>query len=75
MGKLPTGAAVHKGLTFRMGQLPARRYLLRLLEHVQRGNVNSVYLLTHRMPLKHGAEGYQMLKDKTDNVMRVVFEP
>ncbi len=73
--KLPMGAAMNKALTFRMGQMHAQKYIPRLLEYVQRGEVDPAYLLTHRWPLERGQEGYQMFKHKTDECMRVVFAP
>ena len=58
-----------------MGQMFAQKYIPRLLDYVQRGEVDTAYLLTHRWPLEKGPEGYAMFKHKTDNCMRVVFEP
>ncbi|KUG08901.1 zinc-dependent alcohol dehydrogenase [Solirubrum puertoriconensis] len=73
--KFPMGAAMNKGLTFRMGQMHAQKYIPRLLEYVQGGSVDPSYLLTHRWPLERGPEGYDMFKHKTNDCMRVVFEP
>lgn len=73
--KFPMGAAMNKGLTIKMGQMHAQKYIPRLLEHVQRGDVDPSYMLTHRWPLEKGPEGYQMFKKKKDNCVRVVFTP
>lgn len=73
--KFPMGAAMNKGLTFKMGQMHAQKYIPRLLEHIQAGEVDPAYLLTHRWSLDQGPEGYQMFKHKTDKCMRVVFTP
>jgi threonine dehydrogenase-like Zn-dependent dehydrogenase len=32
-------------------------------------------MLTHRLPLERGAEGYAMFKRKTDGCVRAVFDP
>ncbi|WP_046245544.1 zinc-dependent alcohol dehydrogenase [Hymenobacter terrenus] len=73
--KFPMGAAMNKGLTFKMGQMHAQKYMPRLLDYVQNGDVDPAYILTHRWPLERGAEGYQMFKQKTDECVRVVFAP
>lgn len=73
--KFPMGAAMNKALTLRMGQMHGQRYIPRLLEHVAEGKVDPTFLLTHRWPLEHGPQGYEMFKNKTDRCVRVVFDP
>ncbi|WP_224995694.1 zinc-dependent alcohol dehydrogenase [Cesiribacter sp. SM1] len=73
--KFPMGAAMNKALTMRMGQMHGQRYIPKLLEHVQKGDVDPTYMLTHKWSLEDGHEGYQMFKKKKDNCVRVVFAP
>lgn len=73
--KFPMGAAMNKGLTLRMGQMHAQKYIPRLLEHVANGDVDPSYLLTHKLSLDDGPEGYKMFKHKTEECIRSVFEP
>jgi threonine dehydrogenase-like Zn-dependent dehydrogenase len=75
LDKFPMGAAMNKGLTLRMGQMHAQKYIPRLMEHVQKGEVDPSYLLTHRWSLEQGPDGYKMFKEKTDNCIRVAFAP
>jgi len=75
MDKFPMGAAMNKALTFKMGQMHGQSYIPRLLEHVQNGDVDPAYLLTHKWSLAQGPEGYKMFKHKDDQCMRVVFAP
>lgn len=75
LDKFPMGAAMNKGLTFRMGQMHAQQYIPRLLEHIEKGEADPSYLLTHKWSLEQGAEGYEMFNDKTDNCVRVAFAP
>jgi len=75
LDKIPMGAAMNKALTFRMGQQHSQKYMPRLMEYVQNGDIDPSYILTHRWPLEKGAEGYKMFKHKTDDCVRVVFEP
>ena len=69
------GAAMNKGLTFRMGQQFGQRYIPKLLDIVARGEVDPAYLLTHKLSLDQGQEGYMMFKEKSNNNMRSVFAP
>jgi threonine dehydrogenase-like Zn-dependent dehydrogenase len=71
--KFPMGAAMNKGLTFRMGQMHAQRYLDRLIEYVERGELDPSIVATHRMPLTEGHRAYEMFKHKTDGCVRVVL--
>jgi len=73
--KFPMCAAMNKGLTFKMGQQHAQKYMPRLLDYIQNGDIDPSYILTHRWPLDRGPEGYQMFKHKTDDCQRVVFAP
>ena len=73
--KIPMGAAMNKGLTFRMGQQPTQRYLDRLLEHVERGRVDTSLVATHHLPLDDAPRAYEMFKHKHDGCVRVVFTP
>ena len=73
--KLPLGAAMNKGLTIRTGQMHAMRYTRRLLEYVERGDVDPSRVATHRLPLEEAARGYTMFKNKEDGCVRVVLRP
>jgi threonine dehydrogenase-like Zn-dependent dehydrogenase len=73
--KFPMGAAMNKGLTFRMGQQNGQRYAERLFEHIRNGELDPSYLMTHRLPLDDGPQAYRMFKEKADDCLRVVFAP
>jgi len=73
--KLPMGAAMNKALTFRMGQMHAHKYLPRLLEYAERGEVDPSFVVTHRMSLQEAPRAYEMFKHKHDDCLRVVFRP
>ena len=75
LDKFPMGAIVNKSLTLRSGQQPGQRYAKRLFEHIQKGELDPSYLLTHPMPLEQGPEGYRMFKEKTGSCLRAVFRP
>jgi threonine dehydrogenase-like Zn-dependent dehydrogenase len=71
--KFPLGAAMNKGLTLRMGQMHAQRYLDRLIGHVERGEVDPSFVVSHRMTLDEAPRAYDMFKKKKDQCLRVVM--
>ncbi|UVL81711.1 glutathione-dependent formaldehyde dehydrogenase [Pseudomonas sp. B21-028] len=75
LDKFPMGAIVNKSLTLRSGQQPGQRYVTRLFDYIQKGQLDPSYLLTHAMGLEQSVEGYAMFKDKRENCLRAVFRP
>lgn len=75
MDKFPVGVIMNKSLTIRTGQVHGQRYVPKLLEHVQRGELDPSVLISHRLSLEDSPRGYQMFKDKQDSCIRVVFTP
>jgi len=75
LDKIPFGAAFQKGLTFKMGQTHVRRYIPTLLEHIQRGDIDPTFVITHRLPLEQAAEGYKTFREKEDGCIKIVLKP
>ncbi|MHC5614617.1 MAG: zinc-dependent alcohol dehydrogenase [Nostoc sp.] len=73
--KMPMGAAMNKGLTLKMGQTHVHKYLKPLLEHVQKGEIDPTFIITHTLPLEQAPHGYEIFKDKKDNCIKVVLKP
>jgi len=73
--KMPMGAAFGKGLTFRMGQTHVHRYLQPLLEHIQAGEINPTFIITHRLKLDDAPAAYKMFKAHDDGCIKVVLTP
>jgi threonine dehydrogenase-like Zn-dependent dehydrogenase len=73
--KFPLGVIMNKGITVRSAQQHGQRYVPRMLEHVQRGELDPSFLATHRMPLEEAPRGYELFKEKQDGCVRAVFEP
>jgi threonine dehydrogenase-like Zn-dependent dehydrogenase len=59
----------------RTAQQHGQKYVPRLLEHVQKGELDPSFMVTHRMPLEDAVRGYDMFKHKTDGCVRVAFIP
>jgi threonine dehydrogenase-like Zn-dependent dehydrogenase len=73
--KMPMGAAFNKGLTFRMGQTHVHRYLKPLLEHIQKGDIDPSFVVTHKLKIDDAPMGYEIFKQKKDNCIKVVLKP
>ena len=75
LDKIPFGAAMNKGLTFKMGQTHMMRYMRPLLERVERGEIDPSFVISHRLPLAKAPEAYKMFRDKEDHCTKVVLDP
>lgn len=75
LDKLPMGAAMNKGLTFRMGQTHTQRYMKLLLEKIQNNEIDPSFVITHRLPLDQGPAAYKTFRDKEDGCIKVVLKP
>jgi threonine dehydrogenase-like Zn-dependent dehydrogenase len=73
--KFPMGVIMNKGLTMRTAQQHGHKYIPRLLEHVQKGELHPSYLATHRLSLEAAPRGYEMFKHKEQGCLRAVFRP
>jgi threonine dehydrogenase-like Zn-dependent dehydrogenase len=75
MDKIPFGAAMNKGLTFRMGQTHVNRWTDDLLRRIEEGQIDPSFVITHRMNLNDAPEMYQTFRDKKDGCIKVVLTP
>jgi threonine dehydrogenase-like Zn-dependent dehydrogenase len=73
--KFPMGVAFGKGLTLKMGQTHVHRYVGKLFELVQSGQIDPTFVITHRLALDDAPEAYKMFRDKTNHCIKVVFTP
>jgi threonine dehydrogenase-like Zn-dependent dehydrogenase len=73
--KIPFGAAMNKGLTLKMGQTHTQRYMGKLLEKIQKDEIDPSFVITHRLPLADGPGAYKTFRDKTDGCIKVVLKP
>ncbi|MBD2493416.1 zinc-dependent alcohol dehydrogenase [Nostoc sp. FACHB-280] len=75
LDKIPMGSAMNKGLTFKMGQTHVHRYLKPLLNHIENGDLDPSFVITHKLPLDQAPHGYEIFKHKKDNCIKVVLKP
>jgi len=75
LDKVPFGAALNKGLTFRMGQTHVNRWADDLLRRIQEGQIDPTFVITHTGSLEQGPEFYETFRDKKDGCIKVVLKP
>ncbi|MBA1274818.1 zinc-dependent alcohol dehydrogenase [Stutzerimonas azotifigens] len=73
--KIPFGAAMNKGLTFRMGQTHVNRWTDDLLNRIQEGQIDPSFVITHTVGLEEGPDMYKTFRDKHDGCVKVVLKP
>jgi len=73
--RFPIGAAFAKGLTLKMGQTHVPRYMKQLLQHVQAGDIDPAFVITHRLDLDDAAAGYRTFRYQPDDCIKVVMKP
>ena len=73
--KIPFGASMNKGLTWRMGQTHVNRWTDDLLHRIQEGQIDPSFVITHTVPLDDGPGMYKTFRDKEDGCIKVVLKP
>jgi threonine dehydrogenase-like Zn-dependent dehydrogenase len=73
--KIPIGAFMNKGLTWKTGQTHMQKYMPMLLEKIENGEIDPSFIITHEMPLEDAPKGYEMFKHKQDSCIKVVLKP
>ena len=73
--KVPFGAAMNKGLTFRMGQTHVNRWTDDLTRRIEQGEIDPSFVITHNCDLDDGPAMYKKFRDKEDGCIKVVLRP
>jgi threonine dehydrogenase-like Zn-dependent dehydrogenase len=75
LDKVPFGALMNKGLTIKTGQTHVHRYLPKLLQHIQNGDIDPSFVVTHRVSIDEAPAMYKTFRDKQDGCIKVVLKP
>jgi threonine dehydrogenase-like Zn-dependent dehydrogenase len=75
LDNVPFGAAMNKGLTFKMGQTHMHRYMKPLLARIEKGEIDPSGVITHRANLADAPALYKSFRDKKDGCIKVVMTP
>ncbi|WP_144636204.1 zinc-dependent alcohol dehydrogenase [Bordetella genomosp. 13] len=73
--KIPFGASMNKGLTWRMGQTHVQRWTDELVQLIAEGRIDPSFVITHTGTLADGPEMYKTFRDKKDGCIKVVLKP
>jgi threonine dehydrogenase-like Zn-dependent dehydrogenase len=73
--KFPMGSFMNRSLTMKTGQCHVQRYWKRLLEYVQKGEIDPSFVITHRMRLDDAPNGFSTFNNKEDDCIKIVLKP
>lgn len=73
--KFPLGAMMEKGLQIRTGQTHVQKYQHELLRRIGEGELDTAFLVSHRLPLGEAATGYANFRDDPERWIKVVLKP
>ncbi len=73
--KFPLGALMEKGLQLRTGQTHVQRYTKDLLRRIGEGEIDTTFLISHRLPLEEAATGYANFHGNQGEWTKVVLKP
>jgi threonine dehydrogenase-like Zn-dependent dehydrogenase len=72
--KFPMGSIMNRSLTIKTGQCHVQRYMRPLLQHIQNGDIDPSFVITHRMQLEDAPKGFDMFLKKLDGCEKVVLK-
>ena len=75
LDKFPLGAMMEKGIQVRTGQTHVQKYLDDLLRRIGEGEIDTEFLISHRLPLEKASEGYKNFRWNQDDWTKVVLKP
>jgi len=75
LDKFPLGALMQKGLQVRTGQTHVQRYTKELLRRIGEGEIDTTFLISHRLPLEEAPRGYDNFRNNQDEWTKVVLKP
>ena len=74
LDKWPLGAMMEKGLEIRGGQTHVQKYTADLLQRIEAGEIDTTFLISHRLPLEEAPTGYKNLRDNQNEWTKVVLK-
>ena len=73
--KFPIAAFMQKGLTMKTGQTHVHKYVPKLIDHIQNGDIDPSFVITHQLPLAEAPHGYDIFNKKQDGCIKIVLKP
>ncbi len=75
LDNIPFGAAMNKGLSFKMGQTHVQAYMPLLLDKILNDEIDPSKIISHRISLKEVPEAYMTFDAKEKGCIKVVITP
>ena len=75
LDKFPLGALMEKGLQLKTGQTHVQRYTKELLGRIGEGEIDTTFMISHRLPLEDAPRGYENFADNQNDWTKVVLKP
>ena len=75
LDKVPFGAIVNKALTVKTGQTHVQHYMKPLLQHIENGDIDPSFIISHRLRLDEAPLGYEVFRNKEDECVKIVLRP
>jgi threonine dehydrogenase-like Zn-dependent dehydrogenase len=72
--KFPMGSIMNRSLTIKTGQCHVQRYMRPLLQHIQNGDIDPSFVITHTLQLEDAPRGFDMFVKKLDGCEKVVLK-
>ncbi|HYO90175.1 MAG TPA: zinc-dependent alcohol dehydrogenase, partial [Pyrinomonadaceae bacterium] len=73
--KFPIGSFMNRSLTMKTGQCHVQRYWGKLLERIERGEIDPSFVITHRMRLEDAPHGFDIFTNKEEDCIKIVMKP
>jgi len=58
-----------------MGQTHMHKYMPKLLDHIQKGDIDPSVIITHRLQLQDAPDAYSTFLKKEEKCIKVVLDP
>ena len=65
--------AYNKNITYKTGRCPARHYMSGLIQILQKRSLDLSAIISHKMPLSEGVEGYHIFDKKLDKSLKILL--
>jgi threonine dehydrogenase-like Zn-dependent dehydrogenase len=75
LDKWPLGAMMEKGIEIRGGQTHMQKYTHDLLRRIQDGEIDTTFLISHRLPLEEAPTAYKNFRDNQNEWTKVILRP
>lgn len=70
----PIGMLMEKGLSLKTGQTHVQHYMPMLLDMIANDEIDTTFLISHRMPLSEAPEAYRMFSEEQNETTKVVLK-